>query len=123
MRAVEITYTSGEKIETSINGTDEEIARYYVGQVFNLGDGKGGDRMETALSVRFLPQPPTLIQLARKALETQLRAWDACRELEIGANIDLDGEIKDFAAGGGDADDVTDDDARRLLEFLDITPS
>jgi hypothetical protein len=52
-RAIRVTFSDGDSVETSINGTDEEIKRYYLGQQFNVGSG-GEDRMVTATAVEFL---------------------------------------------------------------------
>ena len=59
MRHIEVIFDSGNKLETSINGTDEEIREYYLGRdyagrQFNLGDGAGGDLMAKAIAVRFI---------------------------------------------------------------------
>jgi len=56
MKTVRVTFDNGDSVTTSINGTDEEIRRYYVGNKFNLGDGAGGDLMAVALSVEFLTE-------------------------------------------------------------------
>lgn len=39
---------------TRINGTKQEVRDYYVGKEFNIGDGAGGDCMQTATRVEFL---------------------------------------------------------------------
>lgn len=52
MRHIIITYSNGQSIETEINGTVEDIERYYLGKVFNLGADE--DNMQIALSVEFL---------------------------------------------------------------------
>lgn len=54
MRTITVYYSDGHYHSTNINGTDEEIRAYYVGRVFNVGDGAGGDRMLRALFVDFL---------------------------------------------------------------------
>jgi hypothetical protein len=36
-RVATITYSNGETTKTLINGTDEEINNYFIGQWFNLG--------------------------------------------------------------------------------------
>ena len=53
MRSIKITFSDGDTRQTQINGTDDEIRRYYVGTRFNHGAGDGPDRMVTALSVEF----------------------------------------------------------------------
>ena len=54
MKTVRVLFSNSDSFTTSINGTDDEIRRYYVGKVFNLGDGAGGDLMATALFVEFI---------------------------------------------------------------------
>lgn len=56
MRTIRITFLNGDSLVTNINGTNEEILAYYVGQEFNLGDGAGGDKMATATTVEFLDE-------------------------------------------------------------------
>ena len=53
MKSARVTFSNGEIIETSINGTDLEIKSYYaIGKEFNLGnspvkgDGNIGDNMQ-----------------------------------------------------------------------------
>lgn len=53
MQAIKVTFSDGDTLETNINGTDEEIRRYYIGQTFNLGSGDQ-DRCVTATEVKFL---------------------------------------------------------------------
>ena len=52
MRHIRITYTNGQSIETEINGTTEDIERYYLGKTFNLGAYE--DNMQIAVRVEFL---------------------------------------------------------------------
>jgi len=56
MRSIRVTFTDGNVIKTQINGTDEEIRQYYVGQLFNFGDteAKPGDDLVYGKSVEFL---------------------------------------------------------------------
>ncbi len=54
MRSIRVHYNDGSTVETNINGTDDEIRRYYIGREFNLGDGSGGDRIAIATAVDFL---------------------------------------------------------------------
>lgn len=54
MRTISVYYSNGHYHSTNINGTDEEIRAYYVGRVFNIGDGAGGDCMARAMFVDFL---------------------------------------------------------------------
>lgn len=53
MRAIKVTFDNGNSIETNINGTNEEIEKYYLGQTFNLGNGPH-DLMAKAVKVEFL---------------------------------------------------------------------
>jgi hypothetical protein len=57
MRTITVYYNNGDHVSTNINGTDNEIYAYYLGKVFNLGDGAGGDLMARALCVDFLDKP------------------------------------------------------------------
>jgi hypothetical protein len=53
MRSVKVTFENGETIDTSINGTDEEIKNYYkVGKEFNIGHNE--DNMQKVKSVDIL---------------------------------------------------------------------
>lgn len=56
MRTIKVTFSNGDTITTSINGTDEQIRRYYIGQPFNFGDRFEGDpdNVQTAIAVEFL---------------------------------------------------------------------
>ena len=57
MKTAVIIFEDGNKIVTSINGTDKEIKDYYkVGRFFNLGDGAGGDNMQRVVSCEVLPK-------------------------------------------------------------------
>jgi hypothetical protein len=55
MRTVKVKFSDGNEIITQINGTEEEIKKYYaVGSVFNIGDGAGGDKLATVNSLEFI---------------------------------------------------------------------
>lgn len=51
MRSIKVTFDDGDHLTTSINGTDEEIAQYYLGQPFELADESGKHH---AVIVEFL---------------------------------------------------------------------
>ena len=51
-------FVDGDSITSRINGTKEEIRRYYVGQWFNLGVG-GRDRMSQCANVHFFTKTLT----------------------------------------------------------------
>jgi len=51
METVKITYDNGDYSVTRINGTREEIAKYYMGKWFNLG--VEADDMHKAVKVEF----------------------------------------------------------------------
>lgn len=55
MRAIKVTFDTGDHLVTSINGSKDEIRAYYVGNAFNLGQGEE-DKMATAVSVAFLDE-------------------------------------------------------------------
>lgn len=51
---VKVTFDNGNSLVTGINGTEESIRKYYIGNAFNLGDGCDGDLMATAVEVEVL---------------------------------------------------------------------
>lgn len=53
MREIQVHFENGDFLITSINGTNEEILKYYIGQSFNMGTG-GNDLMTKAVKVDFL---------------------------------------------------------------------
>lgn len=53
MKTIKVYFSNGDSLITSINGTREEIEKYYLGNSFNLGDGER-DLMATAEKVEFL---------------------------------------------------------------------
>lgn len=50
---VKVTFANGDHLTTSINGTEEEIRKYYLGKEFNIGDGEEDD-VQKAVAVEFL---------------------------------------------------------------------
>jgi len=54
MKTIKVTFANGNSLITSINGTDTEINAYYFGNLFNLGDGAGGDNMQPCTKVEFI---------------------------------------------------------------------
>lgn len=50
---IRVTWSDGNTTETEINGTEEEIRRYYIGQHFNVGRGEH-DHVVTGKKVEFL---------------------------------------------------------------------
>ena len=58
MREIKVYFDNGDCLETCINGTDEEILSYYIGQTFNLGNADLNsdveDLMAKAIKVEFL---------------------------------------------------------------------
>lgn len=53
MKTIRVSYSNGDFLVTSINGTREEIEKYYLGKIFNIGCGEN-DKMERAIKVEFL---------------------------------------------------------------------
>ena len=51
METVKITYDNGDSSVTRINGTREEVAKYYMGKCFNLG--VEADDMHKVVKVEF----------------------------------------------------------------------
>ena len=37
-KAVKVTFHNGTELFTEINGTEEEILKYYINNIFNFGD-------------------------------------------------------------------------------------
>ena len=56
MRSIRVTFADGNTIETNINGSNETIRRYYIGQEFQFGDTEEHpkDKMVKAVDVTFL---------------------------------------------------------------------
>lgn len=53
MKAVKVTFTDGDTITTSINGSDDEIRAYYrIGRQFNIGSVN--DNMQLVTALEFL---------------------------------------------------------------------
>ena len=52
--SIRVHYDNGDTVDTDINGTTKEILSFYVGNWFNLGNGRGGDLMAKAVRVEFL---------------------------------------------------------------------
>ena len=50
MKVVKVTFTDGDTITTSINGTNDEIKAYYrIGRQFNIGSVDDNMQLVTAL--------------------------------------------------------------------------
>ncbi|MGQ7960826.1 hypothetical protein ACUTAF_24395 [Pseudomonas sp. SP16.1] len=56
-REVRVTFEGGKTLETAINGTEEEIVRYYKDNSFNVGVA-GNDDMQAVTSVEFIDVQP-----------------------------------------------------------------
>jgi hypothetical protein len=57
LRSVKVTYSNGDSVTTDMaaNLTDEQIHDYFaIGKRFNLGDGAGGDNVQTVTDVEIL---------------------------------------------------------------------
>jgi len=52
MKTIKITWSDGTTTTTKINGTDAEIKKYYIGQLFN--HGVIDDCMVRAVNVEFV---------------------------------------------------------------------
>jgi hypothetical protein len=50
---IKVTFNNGDSLSTEINGSEDEIKKYYIGKDFNLGIG-GKDKMVKATNVEFL---------------------------------------------------------------------
>lgn len=51
--SVKVTFANGHTIKTEINGTVEEVRRYYINQMFNIGTG-GNDNMQKCTRIDFI---------------------------------------------------------------------
>ena len=51
MKNITVTYSTGDKIATSINGTVQTIMTYYLGKYFNIGTVS--DKMARAVRIDF----------------------------------------------------------------------
>jgi len=56
MRAIRVTFDDGQTLETDINGTDDEIRAYYIGQPFEYDED---EPCHIATAVEFLDTVPT----------------------------------------------------------------
>lgn len=55
MKSVRVTFQNGDIIHTGINGTNQEIQKYYeVGKFFNLGNRAGGNNMQKVIKCELL---------------------------------------------------------------------
>lgn len=52
MRNVKVIFQDGNSLVTKVNGTEQEIKEYYIGNYFNMGTVYGD--MQKAISVEFL---------------------------------------------------------------------
>lgn len=52
-KTIKIYWSNGDETITEINGTKEEIEKYYLNNEFNIGNG-GNDLIVTAIKVEFL---------------------------------------------------------------------
>ncbi len=52
LRTIRVSFSNGDSLVTSINGSDEEINAYYLGNVFNLGTVE--DELTVATKVEFI---------------------------------------------------------------------
>lgn len=53
MKTIRVSFNNGDFLITSINGTREEIEKYYLGNFFNIGRGES-DKITIAVKVEFL---------------------------------------------------------------------
>lgn len=53
MRSIKVYFSNGDYLFTNINGTNDHILAYYIGQEFNLGNGEH-DLIAIATKVEFL---------------------------------------------------------------------
>ena len=55
MKSIRVTFEDGNTIDTEINGTNQEIEAYYLGNYFNFGDTEAHpkDKMLKGVSIKF----------------------------------------------------------------------
>lgn len=53
-RTVLVSLDDGSSFVTDINGTDDEVRRYYLGQVLNFGDTDPADKLCRVVRVEVL---------------------------------------------------------------------
>jgi hypothetical protein len=53
MKTIKVTFSNGDTITTSINGTREEVSAYYMGQTFYLG-AEENEIPSKAISIQYL---------------------------------------------------------------------
>jgi hypothetical protein len=55
-RYIRVHFADGNTVDTMINGTEQEILAYYVGELFQFGDTEEcpRDKMVKTVSVEFL---------------------------------------------------------------------
>jgi len=51
--AVRVTFDDGDHLTSTVNGTADEVVRYYLGNTFNVGIGSE-DNIRVATKVEFL---------------------------------------------------------------------
>ncbi len=54
MKLVKVTFSDGDHLLTTINGTEESIRAYFIGSRFDHGDPDGPERFVTATDVEFI---------------------------------------------------------------------
>lgn len=57
MRTIKVTFDNDDYLITRINGTVEEIERYYLNKKFCfLDDYSGSEKLHTAIKIEFLDE-------------------------------------------------------------------
>ena len=84
MRYVRVIFEDGNTLETNINGTNESIRKYYIGESFNFGDREEhpADKMVKAINVVFLDQPlePDMDCRAKFAMDCEVTIYESTDE-------------------------------------------
>ncbi len=73
MKSIKVTFSNGDYLVTSINGTDEEIKEYYLNKNFNLGNGEH-DLIVSAEKVEFLGE----ININYPRFFTHVQGFNGC---------------------------------------------
>lgn len=90
MKTAIVTYSNGDKITTSINGSEEEIKKYFsIGKYFNIGCDK--DNMQKVVSCEVLPCDNVLKQAKDLAIYS-----DAYSEAVMWGSKDLNTSMDDI---------------------------
>lgn len=104
MRSIRVIFDDGDIVETNINGTNEEITNYYIGQKFVKADET---TMHTPVKVEFLDEDavPNRTQCLLRAFGCQggtihqLADWTGCSVQQLLYETEVTGTQKSYQNG------------------------